>query len=60
MFKQMRDEGKTKCLVPFYCQTVVQRDTLIQGDIIKKMKTEYSTLESYWGVTIEVDFLAYK
>ena len=60
MFKQMRDEGKKKCLVPFYCNTKVQRDALIQGDIVKKMKIEYSTLSSYWGVVIEFDFLAYQ
>jgi hypothetical protein len=60
MFKQMRDEGKKKCIVPFYCNTIVQRDNLIQGDIVKKMKTEYSTLSAYWGVTIEFDFLAYQ
>lgn len=60
MFKQMRDEGKKKCLVPFYCETEVQKDKLIKGDIVKKMKKEYATLESYWGVTIEIDFLAYK
>ena len=59
-FKQMRDEGKKKCLVPFYCNTIVQRDSLIQGDIVKKMKTEYTTLASYWGATIEFDFLAYQ
>tara|TARA_B000000532_G_scaffold131871_1_gene105741 strand:+ start:198 stop:1136 length:939 start_codon:yes stop_codon:yes gene_type:complete len=58
-FKQMRDEGKKKCLIPFYCNTIVQRDSLIQGDIVKKMKTEYTTLASYWGATIEFDFLAY-
>lgn len=60
MFRQMRDEGKKKCLVPFYCNTKVQRDELIQGDIVKRMKLEYSTLESYWGVKIEIDFLKYQ
>ena len=60
MFRQMRDEGKKKCLVPYYCNTKVQRDELIQGDIVKKMKTEYSTLSSYWGVEIEIDFLKYQ
>jgi len=60
MFKQMRDEGKKKCLVPYYCNTKSQRDELIQGDIVKRMKLEYSTLESYWGVKIEIDFLKYQ
>lgn len=60
MFRQMRNEGKKKCLVPFYCNTQVQRDELIQGEIVKQMKLEYSTLESYWAVKIEIDFLKYQ
>lgn len=60
MFRQMRDEGKKKALAIFYCDTLPQRDKLIKGDLIKKMDLEYSTLESYWGVTIEYDFLAYQ
>ena len=60
MFRQTRDENKKKALAIFYCDTIIQRDKLIQGDIVKKMKLEYTTLEKHWGITIEFDFLAYQ
>jgi len=60
MFRQTRDEGKKKALAIFYCDTIIQRDKLIKGDIIKKMNIEYSTLSEHWGITIKYEFLAYQ
>ena len=60
MFRQTRDEGKKKVLAIFYCDTIIQRDKLIKGDIIKQMNLEYSTLSKYWGIAIEYEFLAYQ
>ena len=65
MFRQMRDEGKKKVLAIFYCDTIIQRDKLIKGDIVKKMDLEYSTLANTFEVdgtkiTIEYEFLAYQ
>ena len=58
-FRQMKNQTKTKCLVPLFCETVAQADKWEKSNIEEKIKLEYEELSGYYEVTIEYEMLRY-
>tara|TARA_B100000427_G_scaffold291970_1_gene269075 strand:+ start:651 stop:1553 length:903 start_codon:yes stop_codon:yes gene_type:complete len=58
-FRQMKNQTKTKCLVPLFCETVAQANKWEKSNIEEKIKLEYEELSGYYEVTIEYEMLRY-
>ncbi len=58
-FRQMKTQGKTKCLVILFCETVAQANKWEKSNIEEKIKLEYEELSGYYEVTIEYEMLCY-
>ena len=58
-FRQMKTQGKTKCLVILFCESVSQAVKWEESNVEEKIKLEYEELSGYYEVTIEYEMLCY-
>ena len=58
-FRQMKTQGKTKCLVILFCESVAQAVKWEESNVEEKIKLEYEELSGYYEVTIEYEMLCY-